>query len=88
MHHVLDQRLSDWKLPRSASQSLQTQRSKLAAIAVPEELDQTTQQVVREAIGESFVQAFRLIMAIGAALAVVSAIVAWLFIGTTGRKEC
>jgi len=43
---------------------------------------------VREAIGESFVHAFRLIMAIGAALAVVSAIVAWLFIGTTGRKEC
>jgi hypothetical protein len=32
------------------------------------------------------VHAFRLIMAIGAALAVVSAIVAWLLIGTRAQK--
>jgi MFS family permease len=87
-NHSMDRQVADWNLPPSVSQSLQDQRSKLAAASLPEELDQTTQQVVREAIGESFVHAFRLIMAIGAALAVVSAIAAWLFIGTTGRKEC
>src|SRR6266498_1981927 len=87
-NHAIDRRLVAANVPAPVSQSLQAQRSKLAAASLPKELDHTTLQVVREAIGESFVHAFRLIMAIGAALAVVSAIVAWLFIGTTGRKEC
>ncbi len=87
-NRAIDRRLVAANVPAAVSQSLQAQRSKLAAASLPEELDQTTQQVVREAIGESFVHAFRLIMAIGAALAVVSAIVAWFFIGITGRKEC
>ena len=86
-NRAIDRRLVAANVPAAVSQSLQAQRSKLAAASLPEELDQTTQQVVREAIGESFVHAFRLIMAIGAALAVVSAIVAWLFIGTAAKKE-
>src|SRR5437762_7705268 len=80
--HALDQRLSDRKLPLSAWQSLQAQRSKLAAVALPEELDALTQQVIGRAIDESFVHAFRWIMGIGATLAVVSAITALVFIGT------
>jgi hypothetical protein len=66
---------------------LQGQRNKLAGASLPEELDQMTRQLIGQAIGESFVHAFRLIMAIGAALAVVSAIVAWLLIGTAAQKE-
>ena len=85
-NHSLDRRLATWELPVAARQSLQAQRTKLAALSLPRELDQTTQQAIGHAIGKSFVHAFRLIMAIAAALAVVSAIVAWLFIGTTGRK--
>jgi hypothetical protein len=42
MHHVLDQRLSDWKLPPFAWQSLPAQRSKLAVAALLEELDALT----------------------------------------------
>jgi len=57
-HHVLDQRLSDWKLPLSAWQSLPAQRSKLAA-ALPEELDASTRPMIGRAIDESFVHAFR-----------------------------
>jgi EmrB/QacA subfamily drug resistance transporter len=83
----MDHRLADWNLPPAASQSLQTQRSKLAAASIPEELDQMTQQSIGRAIAESFVHAFRLIMAIGATLALVSAMVAWLFIGTERHKE-
>jgi EmrB/QacA subfamily drug resistance transporter len=85
-NRALDQRLSDWKLPASAWQSLQTQRSKLAAAAVPEELDALTQQMIGRAIDESFVHAFRFVMAIGATLAVASAIVALVFIGKVARQ--
>jgi hypothetical protein len=79
--------LADENVPPAAWQSLQGQRSKLAAASLPLEFDQMTQQVVGQTIGESFVHAFRLIMAIGATLAAVSAIVAWLLIGTPRRKD-
>lgn len=86
-NHALDRRLTDENAPSVVWQSLQAQRNKLAGASLPEELDQMTRQLIGQAIGESFVHAFRLIMAIGAALAVVSAIVAWLLIGTAGQKE-
>ena len=82
--HSMDRRVADRNLPPAASQSLQAQRSKLAAASIPEDLDQMTKLTIGHAISESFVHAFRLIMAIGATLAVVSAIVAWLLIGTRG----
>src|SRR6185312_4936067 len=83
-NHALDRRLTEVNAPPAAWESLQAQRTKLAAASLPEELDQTTRQLIGQSIGESFVHAFRLIMAIGATLAVVSAIVAWLLIGTPG----
>jgi len=86
-NHALDQRLSAWKLPSSALQSLQAQRSKLAAASLPEELDALTHQVIIRAIDESFVRAFRWVMGIGAILAAASAIIAWLLIGTTMRSR-
>ena len=45
-----------------------------------------TKQTIGHAISESFVHAFRLIMAIGASLALTSAVVAWLLIGTLAQK--
>jgi MFS family permease len=86
-NHALDRRLADENVPPVVWQSLQAQRSKLAGASLPEELDQMTRQLIGQAIGESFVHAFRLIMAFGAALAVVSAIAAWLLIGTAAQKE-
>jgi hypothetical protein len=85
--HVIVQRLAEANVPPAASQSLRAQRSKLAAVSLPEELNQTTKQIIGRAVSESFVQAFRVIMAIGATLAVISGIVAWLLIGTAGQKE-
>jgi EmrB/QacA subfamily drug resistance transporter len=85
--HSLDRQLTGWKLPASGWESLQAQRTKLAALSLPQELDERTQQMIGRAVAESFVSAFRLVMAIGAALAAVSAIVAWVLIGTTGEKQ-
>jgi EmrB/QacA subfamily drug resistance transporter len=86
-NHALDQRLSDRKLPPSAWQSLQAQRSKLAAVALPEKLDALTQQTIHRAIDESFVSAFRIVMAIGAALAIASAGTALALIAKTPRSD-
>src|SRR5213596_373169 len=86
-NHALDQRSAGWNLPATAWQSLQAQRSKLAAASLPEGLNQSTQQMIGLAIAESFVQAFRLIMAIGATLAVAGALIALIFIGTAKQKE-
>ena len=83
----LDQRLSNWKLPESAARSLQTQSIKLAAIAVPEDQDPGTRQVIRRAIDESFVSGFRIVMAIGAALAIASAVTALALIAKTPRPD-
>jgi EmrB/QacA subfamily drug resistance transporter len=85
-NHALDERLAGSKLPPSAWQSLQAERSKLAAAPPPEELDASTQQAIVRAIDESFVDGFRLIMAIGAMLAVASAIATWVFIGGAERE--
>ena len=85
--HALDQRLSDRKLPLSAWQSLQAQRSKLAAVALPEKLDALTQQTIHRAIDESFVSGFRIVMAIGAALAIASAGTALALIAKTPRSD-
>jgi hypothetical protein len=86
-NHAIDRRAANGSVPVAAWESLKAQRDKLAAISLPEGLDQMTQQLVRRAIGESFVHAFRLVMAIGATLAVVSAIVAWLLIGTPAHEQ-
>jgi hypothetical protein len=83
----LDHRLTESKLPPSVSQSLEAQRTNLAAIAIPEDQDPTTQQVIRRAIDESFVSGFRTIMAIGAALVVASAITALTLIESTPHRS-
>jgi MFS family permease len=83
----LDRRLAQSKLPLSVSQSLEAQRTRLAAIKIPEDQDWSTQQMIRRAIDESFVSGFRTIMAIGAALAVASAITALALIESTPRRQ-
>jgi EmrB/QacA subfamily drug resistance transporter len=72
----LDRRLTELKLPSSVTQSLEAQRTKLAAIEIPKDQDPAMRQLIRRAIDESFVSGFRTIMAIGAVLAVASAVTA------------
>jgi EmrB/QacA subfamily drug resistance transporter len=79
----LDHRVSSANLPQSVVQSLQNQSIKLAAIDIPQNLNAETRQVIRWAINESFVSGFRRVMAIGAVLAVASAVTALFWIGGT-----
>jgi EmrB/QacA subfamily drug resistance transporter len=79
----LDQRLAEMKLPASVSQSLQSERAKLADMMVPKDQDPATQQMIRRAIDEAFLSGFRAVMAIGAALAVASAITSLTLIKST-----
>src|SRR5881296_3083890 len=82
-NHALDERVARSNLAPPLSQSLQLQRTKLAAIAIPEDQDPDTRKVIRRSIDESFVSGFRTVMAMGAALAVASAITALIWIGAT-----
>src|SRR5256714_3258216 len=85
--HALDRRLVESKLPTSIIQSVETQSTKLATIAIPQNLDLATKQLIRQAINESFVAGFRSVMAIGAALAGASGIIALTLIGTARRPD-
>ncbi|HKR31505.1 MAG TPA: MFS transporter, partial [Terriglobales bacterium] len=58
-NHALDERVSQSNLPSSVTRSLEMQRTKLAAIAIPEDQDAAIQQLIRRAIDESFVSGFR-----------------------------
>jgi EmrB/QacA subfamily drug resistance transporter len=77
----LDHRIVQLHLPRSATEYIGAQRTKLAAIALPPEQDAKTQQLSRQAIDESFVSGFRAIMAIGAAMAAAGSAISLIFIG-------
>jgi EmrB/QacA subfamily drug resistance transporter len=83
----LARRMVAWKLSPAASQFVQSQGVKLAAITIPENQDPKTRDLIRRAIDESFVSGFRAIMAIGAALAIASAATALTLIGPTPRNH-
>ena len=84
-NHSLDRQLSDLALPASIQQSLDNQRINLAATTVPEQIPLSLRLVVRRAINESFVDGFRRVMLVGAALALASSITSLLLI--TGRAK-
>jgi len=73
---------------------LEGERSKLAGAAIPPGADAATAAAVKRAVAESFVAGFRWVMLSSAALAVLSALSAWLMIrstppaagGTDGKK--
>src|SRR5204862_8014787 len=56
---AMDRQMTHRIVPPAASQSLQVQRSKLAAASLPDDLDQPTKRSIEHAIVESFVHAFR-----------------------------
>ena len=76
----LDVRLAKLDVSPSVKQSLNTQRSRLAGIELPEAIAPQTRTLLTDAIDGSFVDGFRLVMLIGAALALGSAVTALLLI--------
>lgn len=77
---VLSSRLAAMDLPPAVLDAVEKQRQSLAAMTVPAGTDAQTAGAIRRAVGEAFVAGFRWVMAACSALALLSALSAWLLI--------
>lgn len=76
----LDVRLTEINVPPKVVQALDEQRFRLAAAEIPVNIDKQQRTALRNAIDESFIDSFRLLMIIATALAFISWITAILTI--------
>jgi EmrB/QacA subfamily drug resistance transporter len=83
----LDARLAGLKVAPLVQQSLNEQRTKLAGAQLPESIEPHTRALLVDAINQSFVDGFRRVMLVGAALALGSAITALILIAGTERTR-
>jgi len=83
----LDARLAGLKVAPLVQQSLNEQRTKLAGAQLPESIEPHTRALLVDAINQSFVDGFRRVMLVGAALALGSAITALVLIDGTGKTR-
>jgi MFS family permease len=86
-NQALEQRLNALGVPPEVQQLLAHERKKLAAAAVPPSVPAGLRATVRGAIESAFVDAFRLVMLLSAALALGAALCAWLLIGPQPSKQ-
>ena len=85
-NRLLDQRLSGIQLSAPARAALGSQRDKLAGAELPAELNAAARTTLTRAIEDSFVGGFRVVMGLGALLAVGSAVAASVLIRSDSRK--
>jgi EmrB/QacA subfamily drug resistance transporter len=78
--NCLDQRLNQLSLTPEVRQTLDNQRIRLAAIDIPSAIDQVTKSSIKQSINECFIKGFQTVSLVGAVLAFVSSLVAWLLI--------
>jgi len=79
--HDLNRRMARLNVPSTLQRSITVQTIKLAAIDIPESASATQSATIKTAIAESFVSSFQKISTIGAILAMLSALSAYLMIG-------
>jgi hypothetical protein len=79
-NNSLDRRLQAIDTPPQIKMDLRNQRAALTAMVLPDGLDGEKRSALKNAIAQSFVAGFRLVMFISAALAFASAFVAWALI--------
>lgn len=79
--HELNLRLNQANLDQHVKSSILGERVKLAGLEAPSGSDPAVQQAVKQVVAGSFVFGFRLVMLTYAALALASALSAWLLIG-------
>jgi len=82
---ALDQRLDRLQLRPEVRSALQAEVPKLAEAAVPKNVAPAEHSVLERALHESFVRSFKVVSLIAAALAALSAAVAWLTIDRKTR---
>jgi EmrB/QacA subfamily drug resistance transporter len=85
-NRALDRRLWTLQVPAAIRHSLEDQRIKLAAPALPDQIPPELREVLRQAVNESFVDGFRCVMLVGAVLALASGISSWLLINGRARS--
>jgi hypothetical protein len=78
----IDSRLSRLEVSPEVRHSFDDQRINLAATTIPQDIGPPMRQVLKEAINESFVEGFRRVMLVGAALALASGITSLLLINS------
>jgi hypothetical protein len=76
----LNRRLDALDVSAQARSSLDAQRVRLAGAEIPGSLDSRTQTQLKQAVAESFVHGFRILMLIAAALALLGALAALVLI--------
>ncbi|MGI8437586.1 MAG: MFS transporter [Chthoniobacterales bacterium] len=86
-HHERDRRLSRIPLTAEGRSALFAQYNKLAGAELPTELSPARREEVTNVIGQSFVRGFRVVMSLGAALAVASAVCALVLIQTKTARD-
>src|SRR5215216_4482578 len=77
---TLASRMNELQLDDRVKHSIYEERVKLAAVEIPSEIDSATREQLKAAVAASFVDGFRVIMFTSAALALASAVSAFLFI--------
>ena len=75
-----DRNLDHILVSAEARQTLDTERSKLAAAEIPLEVNEETRVAIKQAINASFIRGFRIVMLAGAILALLSSLSAGLMI--------
>jgi MFS family permease len=88
----LDRKLQTLAVSPEVKQVLDNQRTKLAGMELPADIDPATGRLLKQAIDESFVAGFRRVVAVAASLALLSALSAWLLIegkpvGTSSKLD-
>jgi EmrB/QacA subfamily drug resistance transporter len=76
----LDSSLVDLSLPSDALQAIQSQEIRLAGLPVPTGVSPAMNAAIQQAIAESFVFGFRIVMSICAGLSLASSAIVWLMI--------
>lgn len=76
----LQTRFDQAVIPVELREALDKQRMRLAAMEIPPDTDEQTRIAIKQVVNECFVFGFRRVMLLGAVLAVVSSLMAWLII--------
>jgi len=77
----LEQSLASLRLPDPVVHQIKSQKSRLAALEAPAELDQAAKKALRAVVQNSFEFAFTVMLMISVALAVMSSGIAWVMVG-------
>jgi hypothetical protein len=83
----LAHRLEGLGVPAEIREQLWRERGKLAALPIPRSLPAQLRSSLEQAVDSAFVDAFRGIMLLAAALAVAAGVIAWLLIRPSGKPD-